>query len=90
MTEDMILSNRSPKTIRAYTGYVADFARYFHTPPDRLGPEHVRSYLLHLVQDRQASWNIYRQARLALRFFYTVTLGREWVVAQVARPASTR
>jgi integrase/recombinase XerD len=86
MTEDMILRNRSPKTIRAYTGYVADFARYFHTPPDRLGPEHVRSYLLHLVQERQVSWDVYRQARLALRFFYTVTLGREWVVARIARP----
>jgi integrase/recombinase XerD len=86
MTEDLILRNRTPQTIKAYTGWVADFARYFHTPPDRLGAEHVRSYLLHLVQDRQVSWDVYRQARLALRFFYTVTLGREWVVAQVARP----
>jgi site-specific recombinase XerD len=86
MTEDLILRNRTPQTIKAYTGWVADFARYFHTPPDRLGPEHVRSYLLHLVQDRQVSWDVYRQARLALRFFYTVTLGREWVVAHVARP----
>ena len=76
MTDDMILRNRTTKTIKAYTGWVADFAQYFHTSPDRLGPEHVRSYLL---QERQASWNVYRQARLALRFFYTVTLGREWV-----------
>jgi site-specific recombinase XerD len=90
MTEDLILRNRTPQTIKAYTGWVADFARYFHTAPDRLGPEHVRSYLLHLVQDRQVSWDVYRQARLALRFFYTVTLGREWVVAQVARPAAPK
>jgi site-specific recombinase XerD len=87
MTEDMILRNRTPQTTKAYTGWVADFALYFHASPDRLGAEHVRSYLLHLVQDRRASWNVYRQARLALRFFYTVTLGQEWVVAQVARPA---
>jgi integrase/recombinase XerD len=86
MTEDLILRNRTPRTIRAYTGWVADFARYFHASPDRLGPEHVRSYLLHLIQERQASWNIYRQARLALQFFYTVTLGREWVVEKVTRP----
>jgi site-specific recombinase XerD len=90
MTEDLILRNRTPQTIRAYTGWVADFARYFHTSPDRLGPEHVRSYLLHLIQERQASWNIYRQARLALQFFYTVTLGREWVVARVARPKTPK
>ena len=90
MTEDLILRNRSPKTIKAYTGWVADFARYFHAAPDRLGPEHVRSYLLHLVQERQASWNIYRQARQALQFFYTVTLGREWVVARIARPKAPK
>jgi integrase len=86
MTEDLILRNRTSQTIRAYTGWVADFARYFNASPDRLGPEHVRSYLLHLIQERQASWNIYRQARLALQFFYTVTLGRKWVVARVPGP----
>jgi site-specific recombinase XerD len=90
MIEDLILRNRTPKTIKAYTGWVADFARYFNASPDRLGPEHVRSYLLHLIQERQASWNIYRQARLALQFFYTVTLGREWVVARVARPKAPK
>jgi integrase/recombinase XerD len=86
MTEDMLLRNRSPKTIKAYIGWVADFAQYFHTSPDRLGPEHIRSYLLHLLQERQASWDVYRQARLALRFFYTVTLGREWVVDRIPQP----
>ena len=90
MIEDLILRNRTPKTIKAYTGWVADFARYFHASPDRLGPEHVRSYLLHLIQERQASWNIYRQARQALQFFYTVTLGREWVVARVACPKAPK
>src|SRR5262245_65937878 len=90
MTEDLILRNRTPQTIRAYTGWVADLARHFHAPPDRLGPEHVRSYLLHLIQERPASWNIYRLARLALQFCYTVTLGREWVVARVARPKAPK
>ena len=86
MTEDLILHNRSPKTIRLYINRVADFARYFHTAPDQLGTEHVRAYLLHLVQERQVSWNVYRQARLALQFFYKVTLGRDEVVAKVACP----
>jgi site-specific recombinase XerD len=90
MIEDLILRNRTPKTIKAYTGWVADFARYFHASPDHLGPEHVRSYLLHLIQERQASWNIYRPARRALRSFYTVTLGREWVVARIARPKAPK
>ena len=67
MIEDLILHNRSPKTIRLYINWVADFARHFDTSPEHLGPEHVRSYLLHLIQERQVSWHVYKQARLALR-----------------------
>ena len=90
MTEDLILHNRSPKTIRTYINWVADFARHFHASPDRLGPEHVRSYLLHLIQERQVSCNVHKQARLALQFLYRVTLGREWVVEKVACPKAPK
>src|SRR5512132_1847348 len=90
MTEDLILHNRAPRTIRLYVNWVADFARHFHTSPDQLGPEHVRSYLLHLVQERQVSCNVHKQARLALQFFYRVTLGRDWVVAKVACPKAAK
>src|SRR5262249_35796120 len=86
MTEDLILHNRSPKTIRLDLNWVADFARHFPTAPDPLGPEHVRSYLLHLIQERKLSCSVHKQARLALPFFYRVTLARDWVVAEVARP----
>ena len=90
MIEDLILRNRTPKTIKAYTGWVADFARYFHASPDHLGPEHVRSYLLHLVQERKVSCNVQKQARLALQFLYRVTLGKEWVVEKVACPKAPK
>ncbi len=90
MIEDMTLRHRSPRTIRAYTGWVADFARHFDASPDRLGPEHVRSYLLHLVQERQVSWNVHKQARRALQFLYRVTLGKDWVVEKVACPKAPK
>ena len=90
MTDELILHDRSPKTIRLYIHWVADFARHFHTSPELLGPEHVRSYLLHLVQERQASCNVQKQARLALKFLYRVTLGREEVVEKVAHPKAPK
>jgi integrase/recombinase XerD len=90
MTEDLILHNRTPQTIRAYTGWVADFACYLHASPDQLGPEHVRSYLIHLIQERQASWNVHRQARFALQFLYRGTPGREWVVEKVVHPKGSK
>jgi integrase/recombinase XerD len=77
MIDDMTLRNLSPKTINAYVRCVARFARYFHTSPEYLGPEHVRAYLLHLVQDKHLSWSYFTQTRAALRFLYRVTLGRD-------------
>jgi integrase/recombinase XerD len=90
MIEDLTLRNRAPRTVEVYTQRIAEFARYFHAPPEDLGPEHVRSYLLHLVQERQVSWGFYNQARHALLFLYRVTLGKDWVVAEVPCPKLPR
>ena len=76
MIDDMSLRNFTPKTIQAYVRSVARFALYFLTSPDRLGPEHIRAYLLYLLQVRHVSLSYYRGTRSALRFFYRVTLGR--------------
>ena len=86
MIDDLMLRNRAPRTIEVYTECVADFARHFHASPEDLGPEDVRSYLLHLVRERQVSWSLYNQARHALLFLYRVTLGKDWVVADVGCP----
>jgi integrase/recombinase XerD len=90
MIEDMVLRNLSPLTIRIYVDCVARFAQHFRTSPERLGPEHIRAYLLHLVQDRKASWSYFNQTRCALRFLYGTTLKREWVDDGVACPRVPR
>ena len=52
MLEDMQIRNLSPHTIDGYIRYVAQFAQHFKTSPDQLGPEHVRTYLLHLLEQQ--------------------------------------
>ncbi len=79
MFEDMQIRNYSPHTIDGYLRYVAQFARHFGTSPDRLGPEHIRTYQLHLLH-QQASKSIFIQTVCALRFLYETTLGRPWMV----------
>jgi integrase/recombinase XerD len=79
MIEDMRLRNLSPHTIEAYVHAVKQFARHFGRSPEQLNGEQARQYLLHLVQDRKASWSRYNLARCGLQFLYRVTLGRdEW------------
>ena len=56
MVEDMQLRNFSAHTMRAYLHGVAAFAQPFHTSPEHLGPEHVRTYQLFLVQEKQRAW----------------------------------
>jgi hypothetical protein len=42
---------------------VANFARHFKQPPQELAAEHVRRYLLYLVQERRVSWSLYTRLR---------------------------
>ena len=53
MLEDMQIRNYSPHTIDGYLRYAAQFAKHFGTSPDRLGPEHIRTYQpMVLVSDK--------------------------------------
>jgi site-specific recombinase XerD len=77
MLEDMEMRNLSPNTRKSYVRQVAQFALHFGKSPDQLGPEEIRTYLLSLVR-RDASCNQFNVSRCALRFFYRVTLKREF------------
>jgi site-specific recombinase XerD len=85
MLEDMQIRNYSPHTIDGYLRYVAQFAKHFHTSPDHLGAEHIRTYQLHLLH-QQVSKSIFIQTVCALRFLYETTLGRPWMVDYIPYP----
>ena len=78
MQEDLRLRNFSERTIRRYTHIIAEFAKYFHESPDQLGPEHVRTFLLHLLNERKLAWGTIQGARSALKFLYMRTLKQTW------------
>jgi hypothetical protein len=79
MLEDMQIRNYSPHTIEGYLRYVGQFAKHFGVSPDRLGPEHIRTYQLHLLQ-KKVSKSMFIQTVCGLRFLYETTLRRPWMV----------
>ena len=83
LIHDLQIRNRSPKTIECYVAHLAAFARYFNRSPEVLDHEHVRQYQLYLLHEKRSSWSTFNQAVCALRFFYKVTLPRDWAVTHL-------
>jgi len=90
MIGDLKLRNFSETTIHTYTRIVEDFAVFFHGSPEKLGPEQVRQYLLHAIEDKKLAWSTYQVHRAALKFIYTKTLKRPWFELEIPKPKVKR
>lgn len=86
MIEDMQIRNFTKQTQQRYIEAVSAFARHFGQSPERLGPEEVRTYQVHLVENKQCSWSHVNVTVCALRFLYGVTLGCPWEVTRIPHP----
>lgn len=82
MTADLQIRNYSPRTVRTYVWHVAQFAKQFGKPPAQLGPEEVRAFQLKMIESK-VSWSSFNQAVCALKFFYKVTLPRDFAVEHI-------
>jgi site-specific recombinase XerD len=79
MIEDLRIRNYSPRTVDSYVRLVARYAQHYGRSPDTLGPEDVRAYQVHLLE-QGTSWAQFNQTVCALRFCYRVTLKRPWAI----------
>lgn len=82
MAEDLRIRNYSPRTVECYVSMMARFAREFTKPPGQLGPEEIRAFQVRLIE-KKVSWTQFNQAVCALRFFYRVTLPRDFAVEHI-------
>ena len=76
MEQDLKLRGLSPCTQRNYLLYCRKFAAFFMRSPEELGAAEVRAFLLHQIEVEQLAYASYRQVYGALKFLYSVTLGR--------------
>jgi integrase/recombinase XerD len=86
MLEELRRRNFAETTIRSYIHGVEHFSRYFHRPPDQLGPEHIRRYQAMLFSELRFSPNTVILRLAALLFFYIHVLKRNWSVAETPYP----
>ena len=68
MIEDMQVRNLSPRTQETYLLQVSLFARHFGRSPDRLGPEQIHAYQLHLTNQKKLATSSILLAVAALAF----------------------
>jgi integrase/recombinase XerD len=80
MIDDMQIRNLTPNTQRVYVSQVVRFACHYRKSLELLGRPEIRTYLIHLTRERRLSASSVIVTFSALRFFYTVTLKRTWVV----------
>ncbi len=76
MLEELQRRNYSAITTRNYLRVVADFAKYFGTSPDKLGPNELRTYQAYLLTERKLTPGTVVNRVAALRFFFVKTLKR--------------
>jgi len=90
MLEELQRRNYAQNTVRSYIKAVEDFARYFGRASERLGPEHIREYQVHLFRDRKLTASTVEGRAAALRFLFVKTLRRPYLPDQIPFPKRAR
>ena len=76
MREELVRRNYAATTIQSYLKAVGHFREYINAPLDELGPDDIRSYHAHLLEDRKLAVNTVVVNVCALRFLYIKVLKR--------------
>jgi integrase/recombinase XerD len=90
MLDELRRRNYAQSTVRTYVKAIEDFARYFGKSPERLGPQHIRQYQVHLFHDRKLAATTVVQRAAALRFLFVKTLHRPYLPDQIPFPKRAR
>ncbi len=90
MLEELERRNYSAGTTRRYVRFVERFSQHFGKSPDKLGPDHLRSYQAYLLRERKLCPGTVENHVAALRFFFVRTLHRHQFREYLPYPKSPR
>lgn len=87
LTKELRLRNYSQKTVKAYSSCIRSFVRYFSPRhPRELAEKEIRTYFLHLLDEKKLSAATVNQAFNALRFLYVELYHRPFTPGEIPRP----
>jgi integrase/recombinase XerD len=86
LINELDLRGFAPQSRYNYVSAVRRLADYYQQPPDRLGDEQIKAYLLHLIREKQLARATMNVVVSALRFFYAHVLHRSIDEIDVSLP----
>jgi site-specific recombinase XerD len=90
MLEELERRNYSEETTRRYPRFVERFAQHFGKSPDKLGPEHIRTYQAYLLKAGKLDPGSVENHVAALRFLFVRTLNRHELRLFIPYPRTRR
>ncbi len=90
MLDDLQLRGLAPKTQESYLRAVRQLAEHYGKSPDLLTEEEIRQYFLYLKNEKLAARGTMTIALCGIKFFYEVTLQRQWQCFNLIRPARSQ
>lgn len=80
---DLALRGYSPRTQITYYRNIVWFLEYCKEPPDKITKDTIKNYLYYLIRDKKLSESSLRQARSAICYFFSQTIGRDVEVENI-------
>lgn len=90
MIEDMSLAGLAESTQDRYVRSVSTLARFYDRSPDRISEQEVREFFLYLKEKKKLSPRTIVPIFYGNRFLFEKTLGREWRIFGIIKPARRR
>jgi integrase/recombinase XerD len=89
-SEDLQLRGLSLKTIDMYSRAVKQLTQHYHKSPEHISDEELRQYFLFNKNERKWSRVASTISLCGIKYFYTLTLKREWTSLKFIRPSKEK
>jgi integrase/recombinase XerD len=89
-SEDLQLKGLSPKTVDMYSRAVRQLTKYYQKPPELISDEELRQYFLFNKNERKWSRVASTISLCGIKYFFTLTLKREWTSLKFIRPSKEK